>query len=101
MDWQQARLAVEHEWNAQDQRIRTGRVATGLQDLAKLIAAIRCPGSSDASVLLRQVRDAVRLKEAIRNDLPHATDRAAHERHYDDLAQQLHQIVVARPPPVA
>lgn len=101
MDWQQARLAVEREWNAQDQCIRTGRVATSLQDLAKLIAAIRCLGSSDASVLIRQVRDAERLKEAIRNDLPHATDRAAHERHYDDLAQQLDQIVAAGQPPIA
>jgi hypothetical protein len=101
MDWQQARLGVEREWHAQDQCIRTGRLAASLQEFAKLIAAIRSPGSPDASLLHRQIRDAERLQEAIRNDLLQSTDRTDYERLYDDLAQQLEQIAAACQPPSA
>lgn len=96
MDWQQARLGVEREWHAQDQSIRNGRIAASLQELADVIAAIRTPGTP-AALVERKIRDAERLQEAIRNDLLLSTDRTAHERSYDDLSQQLEQIVVAAP----
>ena len=93
MDWQQARKGVEREWHAENQSIRNGRIAANLQEFTDILASIRTPGLPD-SLVHRQIRKAERLQEAISNDLLLSTDRTANERSYDDLSQQLEQIVV-------